>query len=484
MSEKKSILGNIFTFGLSSVTLVFLFLLTVIAARYLGPADFGIFSFALAFVFFFDFLLDPGLYHLLIREISKDQERARQYMLHAFLWKAVAFPVVFLLIALLVNMLHDSVRIHNTVYLVAVASFLKSVKDVYRSGLLANEKFGLEAISSLVEKGGLLLIGGCVVVMGYGLYALCWAFIVVRAFDLLVIGLMSRNIYPATRVRPSKAFIGSMLRAGIPIGVYYVTLNIYNYVDTLMISMMRDSTEVGWYSASYKVYEGLMIVPVIIGTVLLPRLSAGCGEDRETFSLLVGNGIKYVLILALVVMAAGIPLVTDVTGIVYGGDYTRSAITLEILLYGIAFAYLVNLLQTIMISINRQNALVVIAMIGLVLNIAMNVVAIHFYGYVGAAVVTVIVEALVFVLLYGYLFMRSPADRLPARELVLAVGCWLLIAVMIMLAAENLPGYVQSLVWVAGFVVMIRMLGIIEDAEWRHAVSILRRVTLRAGPES
>ena len=54
-----------------------------------------------------------------------------------------------------------------------------------------------------------------------------------------------------------------MLRAGIPIGVYYVTLNIYNYVDTLMISMMRDSTEVGWYSASYKVYEGLMIIPVI-----------------------------------------------------------------------------------------------------------------------------------------------------------------------------------------------------------------------------
>ena len=204
---------------------------------------------------------------------------------------------------------------------------------------------------------------------------------------------------------------------------------------------------------------------------------------RETFSLLVGKGFKYVLILALVVMAAGIPLAKIVTGIVYGSDYTRSAITLEILLYGIAFAYLVNLLQTVMISINRQNALVVIAMIGLVLNIAMNVVAIHLYGYVGAAVVTVIVEALVFVLLYSYLFMISPADRLPARGPTLTVGCWLLIAVMIMLSAESLPGYVQSLVWVAGFVVMIRILGVIEDAEWQHAVSFMRHLTLRTGPE-
>ena len=61
MSEKNSLLKNIFTFGVSAATLGFLFLLTVIAARYLGPEDFGIFTFALAFVFFFDFLLDPGL---------------------------------------------------------------------------------------------------------------------------------------------------------------------------------------------------------------------------------------------------------------------------------------------------------------------------------------------------------------------------------------------------------------------------------------
>ena len=483
MSEKRPILGNILTFGLSSVTLVFLFLLAVIAARYLGPAEFGIFSFALAFVFFFDFLLDPGLYHLLIREISRDRGMARQYMLHAFVWKLVAFPVVFLMIALLVNMLHDEVRIHNTVYLIAVATFLKSVKDVFRSGLLANEQFGLEAISSFIEKGGLLLVGGIAVVMGYGLYALCWAFIGVRVLDLLVIALMSRRIYPVAHIRLIKAFLGDMLRSGIPIGVYYVTLNVYNYIDTMMVSVMRESTEVGWYSASYKVYEGLLIVPVIVGTVLLPRLSAGHDEDRENFYLLVGKGFKYVLILALVVMAAGIPLVTDVTVIVYGGDYAKSGITLEILLYGIAFAYLVNLQQTVMISINRQNALVVIAMVGLVLNVAMNVVAIYWYGYVGAAVVTVIVEALVCVLLYAYLLTRFPGI-LPVREVAMTAGCWALIAVIVTLTLGSLPVYLQSLAWVAGFVATIRVLGIIEDAEWQQAVAALRRVMPRIGTEA
>ena len=484
MGEKRSILGNIYTFGLSSLTLVFLFLLAVIAARYLGPADFGIFSLALAFVFFFDFLLDPGLYHLLIREIARDREKTHQYMMHAFIWKAVAFPVVFLLIMLLVNVMHDSARIHNTVYLVAVASFLKSVKDVYRSALLANERFGLEAISALVGKGGLLLVGGAVVIMGYGLYALCWAFIGVRVIDLLIIGLMSRGVYPAVRSRPSKAFIGGMLRAGIPIGVYYVTLNIYNYIDTVMISLMRDPIEVGWYSASYKVYEGLLIVPVIIGTVLLPRLSADCGNDRENFSLLVNQGCKYVFILALVIMAAGLPLVTDLTGIVYGASYAESAITLQILLYGIVFAYLVNLLQTVMISIDRQNALLVIAMTGLALNVAMNVVAIHWYGYVGAAAVTVIVEAIVCVLLYGYIAKSSVVDRFPVRPLAMTAGCWLLTGVLVMLVTGSVPEYVQSLVWVAGFIVMIRIIRVVEDAEWQRGVSILRRVTLRVGPTS
>ena len=305
--------------------------------------DFGIFTFALAFVFFFDFLLDPGLYHLLIREIARDKNKTGQYMLHAFAWKLIIIPVVFLLVVIVIHVTHESERIYDAVYLMAVSSFEKSIKDVYRSSLLANENFKLDAISNIIGNAGLLLIGGLALVMDYGLFGLCWSFVVVRAIDLLIIHIMTQQVIEMGRPKFHFKLFADLIKAGVPIGAYYVTLNIYNYIDTVMISVMRNSAEVGWYSASYKVYEGLLIIPVIIGTVMLPRLSSCKVGDGNIFKGLVTQGWKYTLILALLVTAVGVPLSSEFVDIVYGDLYVNSSISLQILLFGVAFAFMVEL---------------------------------------------------------------------------------------------------------------------------------------------
>ena len=475
MSEKGSLLKNIFVFGISSATLAFLFLLAVIAARYLGPEDFGIFSFALAFVFFFDFILDPGLYHLMIREIARDKIELKRYMLHAFVWKLIAIPVVILLIALIINFMHESLRIHNAVYLMAMSSFIKSIKDVYRSSLVSHENFKIEAISSFIEKGGLLIFGGLALFMNHGLYGLCWSFVVVRALDLMIIHIMSKQIFEGSRPKFHLDFLKGMLKAGIPIGAYYVTLNLYNYIDTVMISIMRNSEEVGWYSASYKVYEGLLVIPVVIGTVMLPRLSSSKSGDRILFKEMVMQGWKYSLILALLVASVGVPLSFNFTDLFYGEQYMESVIALQVLLYGVAFAYMVNFLQTVMISIDRQKVLVSIAILGLVLNVALNYIAIQAYGYVGAAVVTVIVEAFVFMVLGYYIISVSVGNSL-ILQLIKVAACWLLPAIPAMFMSFDISNYIRALLWSFGFIVLLRLTRVINDNEWRCFTLVLQKI--------
>lgn len=476
MSGKDSLLKNIFTFGVSSATLVFLFLLTVIAARYLGPEDFGIFTFALAFVFFFDFLLDPGLYHLLIREIARDTNKTGKYMLHAFAWKLIIIPVVFFLVFIVINMTHESTRIHDVVYLMAISSFVKSIKNVYKSSLLANENFKLEAISSVVEKAGLLLIGSLVLIMDYGLYGLCWTFIVVRFIDLVIIHIMTKQIIERRPTKFHFKFLIDLIKAGVPIGAYYVTLNIYNYIDTVMISVMRNSIEVGWYSASYKVYEGLLIIPVVIGTVMLPRLSS-CKKGDGIFNGLVTLGWKYTLILALTVTAVGVPLSGEFIDIVYGNLYSNSAISLQILLYGVAFAYMVNFLQTVLISIDQHKVLISVAILGLILNIALNYIAIQMYGYVGAAVITVLVQALVF-MLFGYYILNVSTGENFIFLLLKVAGCWVLPAIPTMMVSDDISKYVHSLLWSFGFVVLLRLTRVITDDEWHSFTLALQKIKL------
>jgi O-antigen/teichoic acid export membrane protein len=340
------------------------------------------------------------------------------------------------------------------------------VKDVFRANLLARERYGLEALSAFIEKGGLLLVGSLTLALGYGLYGLCWSFVLVRTIDLTIVRTLSKRAF-SERVASAgidMGFLAQMLWAGIPIGIYYVTLNIYNYIDSVMISVMRSQTEVGWYSASYKIYEGLLVIPVVIGTVLLPRLSQ-CGQDNaDEFSMLVNRGWKYSLILALSVTALGLPLASDLIELVYGDSYTESIVVMQILLAGVAFAYMVNFLQTVIISIDQQKALVVIAVIGLTLNVALNYMIIPTYGYSGAAAVTIFVEAIVFVMLARKLSGLRPGVR-NAPVLVQVGACWFVTGGGVLFTALQFSGYLQALIWLVGFLCLLRFFGLITQEE-------------------
>jgi O-antigen/teichoic acid export membrane protein len=58
--------------GIATKAISFFILLYI--ARYLGPADFGVYSFAFAFIYFFSFIPDLGIHQIIVREAAKDQK--------------------------------------------------------------------------------------------------------------------------------------------------------------------------------------------------------------------------------------------------------------------------------------------------------------------------------------------------------------------------------------------------------------------------
>src|SRR6266498_893093 len=187
------LLKNTIKHSIALGTNVLLFLLLILAGRLLGAEDFGRLSFALAFVFLFDPLMDPGLYHFLIREMARHKEKTKCYLSHALTWKLVITPVILVLIYVTVNMIHNSTQTLHAVYWMALAGLFKSYKEPFRTVLLAHEYFGWDAISLIFERTGLLLFGAWVLLAGKGLLPFCMAFAVVRMVDLGFIGWIVRK---------------------------------------------------------------------------------------------------------------------------------------------------------------------------------------------------------------------------------------------------------------------------------------------------
>ena len=399
LMSKQSIISNIIKYSFSSFSSIFMLVLLIVAGRKLGANDFGVFSYALAFTFLLEPMLDPGLYHYLIRDIARNLESTSKYISHALTYKMVMAPLYFVTCWAVAFSLNHPEKTIQVVHLIGVATILKSAKDVFRSAIISHEKFGIDAWCLAIERISLLAVGSWMLICGKGLIGLCWAFVLVRVCDLALTGFITRTWITKFRLGSDVKFIFGLVAAAVPIGAFYVTLNVYNYIDTVMLSWIRGDIEVGWYSASYRIYEGLLVLPVIISTVLLPRLSSLFTKDMNLFSELMNRGFKYVFVMSLLVIGNGIILSGNIILLLYGEEYRQSVVALNILLFGIAVVFPINYLQTVMIAVDKQKMIFVFAIIGLIANVIMNIFLIQKYGFVGAALATVAAEALVFCLL-------------------------------------------------------------------------------------
>lgn len=402
MLKIKSVLSNVLSYGaFSTVTILATFLLHLLAARFLGVDDFGRFSFAFAFVTLFVPILDPGIYYFLIREISRKLDIASHYLSHALTWTIVISPMFFAIIFIVVGWMNKSPQTITFVYLIALSQFLLALKGLFRSVLLAHEQFNLDAISLAIERFSALIFITIALVAGEQLVIIGWIFVAVRLIDLMITVLIVRFKVCKVSLGLDFSFVKKMVKNAIPIGAFYMTLTVYNYIDTIMLSSMRGDYEVGLYSASYKIYEGPVLIPAIIGSVFMPRLARLFIDNKTEFMSLLEDGLKYVIILAILVAINGIFLSNPVILLTFGDQYVDSVNSLKILLAGMAFVFVINFLQTAMISIDMQKIVLYISLFGLTMNVVVNLILIPLYGYIGAAIATVVTEGLICVIFCG-----------------------------------------------------------------------------------
>ncbi len=464
MSKDKSILKNTFTYGsASAITTLIMFFLYLIAARYLGAEDFGRFSFAVAFVTLFAPLLDPGLYYLLIREVARRKHLSEKYLSHTLTWKVFCAPFVFLIICGTVSFMHKSPMTLQAVYLMAVSQILLSWKDAFRPILLAHEFFGLDAISVFIERLSLLIFSSLVLLYENGLLGFCWVFIIVRIIDLSIIAVVVQLKVCRFSFGRELAFVKHLLLSAVPIGAFYMTLKIYNHVDTVMLSLLRSDIEVGWYSASYKLYEGPLLIPSVIATVFMPRLSRLFLENNGVFITLLERGIKYVVLTSLIVGVNGILFSDILVRLSFGEMYLNSIYALQVLFAGFIFVFTVNFLQTVMISVDHQKLIFYVSSAGLAVNVLFNAILIPLYGYMGAAFATVVVEGLVCAILCWIVhrvIFSIDWWGVWVKPLLIGFGWGAVIFLVV-----DIPSVYQALLWNTGFLGLLYFLKVLNKGD-------------------
>jgi len=254
-----------------------------------------------------------------------------------------------------------------------------------------------------IERASLLAVGTVVLVLGRGLIFFALVFVIVRVFDLgLTFGILNWKI---VKVIPqfNSSFLKKVQLEALPFGLFSVIITLYSYTDTVMLSFIRTDAEVGWYNAAHKIYEGLTIFPFIICVVLYPRLSQLFVVNKKAHSLLSIRAAKYMFIISLPLLICGVILSRNIVNILFGEQFQNSVPALQILLLGVVFVFQIRLFQIVLNSIDKQKVVMYVGLMGLIINIFLNLLLIPRYGFRGAAFTTIISELVVFSIYYFYL---------------------------------------------------------------------------------
>ena len=99
-------------------------------ARYLGPEQFGLFNFALAFIGLFGAIATLGLQSIVVREIVRDLESARLTLGTAAILHLIAGLISFLLILVAITYLRPDDPLAHSIVAIVEAMLLFKASDI------------------------------------------------------------------------------------------------------------------------------------------------------------------------------------------------------------------------------------------------------------------------------------------------------------------------------------------------------------------
>jgi len=379
------------------------FILVLFVARSLGVSGLGKFSIAISLFFIFQTISSLGFSHLITREVARDRSKAGKYLINAsfigFFFSALMAGAMSLT-AYLLNYPADTAL---AIYVLSFSLIPGALALVCQSICRAFEK--LEYVSIPLITGNLfkLVLGLHILFKGYGLIELM-VVILGSHFLTLFISLYFVNMCigrPLFRI--DFGFCKWIVKTAPTFAFIFIFATIYWNVDILMLSKIKGPTEVGFYSAAYKLMNVWKIIPLGYLMALQPVISRLFESSLKKFGTACTKSIKYLFIVMLPIAVGSTLLSRDIILLFFRESFLSSANALSILIWTLV-PYTINItLAHALIASNNQKINLRSLLISMICNVTLNLLLIPKFSFLGAAMATLISICIFLSLQYGFI---------------------------------------------------------------------------------
>ncbi|MDD2680636.1 MAG: flippase [Patescibacteria group bacterium] len=359
-------------------------------ARYLGPENYGVLSYAVAFVGLFAFMADLGAGGILSRELVKFPEKRDELMGTVFRMKLIGGALAMILAtgaAIIIDM-NPLTRLLIIVFSVSsILQVLNVISIYFQAKVEAKNNVRAQVMATIISS----ILKVAVILSGKGVIWIIVIFLLDTVWQGL--GFLSAYLREGLKIsawRFKSSLARTIWKSSWPLMLASAAGFIYLRIDQVMIGQMFSNYEVGLYAAAVKLVEVWYFIPGIIAASLFPAIV----NAKKTGIAVYRQRLKnYYILMAVISVLIALPISLLAHPLVYwlfGVKFLASVPVLQVYIWSSLGLFLGWAVNQYLMAEDRVKTIFVINIFAMIVNIGLNLILIPLFGLTGAAWATLI----------------------------------------------------------------------------------------------
>jgi O-antigen/teichoic acid export membrane protein len=453
------------------------FAFSVLVVRNLGASDFGQYTAILAFGAVFLFLADLGLSPYTVRELAHSRDTSNIDIRAGELYGSVltlrfglAVLTAMVIIGVAVVTQRPLVMIGG-IALGTIGLLIYSVQGTSEAILSGFERLDLAALAKVLNQVVFVLAGAAALFFGMGYYGLIVA-------NLLGIAIMTGYCWRAARklgVTPRKPDLKQsipLIPRTFPLAIGGFALGLSYYYDSVLLNITRGDAETGYYGAAYNLVFSAMFVSNALTTAMYPSLTRESAKAPAVLAWATQRSLRLLVVIALPLAVGTSIMASQILPFLYHDSYLPAIPALQVIIWVLPFMYVSNFLGYVVLIQWKERKGSRSVLISSALNLAANSLLVPRFGFMAAAIVTVVTEV---VLVGQFIWILRPLTReidwtwILQRPLLATAGMGLVVYL-----ARDLPLLVVVPTAAVIYGTLLLALRVIGRSELRYALALRR----------
>jgi len=364
-----------------------------LVAQHLGPSEFGRYVTVFSLMSIVAAITDGGLSSLGIREYAQREGADRDRLMRVLLGLRTVLSLAGIAGALAFALAagYSGPLLLGTA-LAGVGLLLTMAQGAFAVPLQARLRFGTVAGLELLRQAATVAGLVALVLAGAGVAPLLGVTVPVGIVLVAATAWLARGLVPMRPAWDPVAWRG-LMKLTFAFALAAAVGTLYVYTAQLITSLVADADQVGYFGVSFRIFLVIAAVPGLVVSVAFPLLARAARDDQVRLRYALQRLFEVSLVggsLFAIGTCVGAPFAVKVIG---GADYAPAAGALRIQGAALLFSFLLSTWSFALISLHHHRVLVLTNLSAFLASSILTFALAPGHGARGAAIATVVGEA-------------------------------------------------------------------------------------------